>query len=137
MAAPTAFDRMLSPFADCTYAMFRIVTGALFTFHGVQKIFGVLSEHPAPEMFTQLWIGGLLELICGVAIALGWFTRPAAFIASGMMAVAYIQFHWKFQLDKNFFPAINHGELAVIYCFAFLHIACRGAGQWSVDRNRI
>ena len=64
---------------------------------------------------------------------LGFRTRIAAFIASGMMAVAYFQFHWKFQFGSAFFPIVNHGELAVLYCFVFFYIACRGAGKWSVD----
>jgi len=129
--APTA---ALSRFSGGAYALMRIVTGSMFTFHGVQKVFGVLSDHQ-PEIGSQLWVGGVLELLCGAAIALGLFTRWAAFLASGMMAVAYIQFHWKLQFDSNFFPAVNKGELAVVYCFVFLYIACRGAGAWSRDRG--
>lgn len=128
---PTA---ALSRFSGGAYALLRIVAGAMFAFHGAQKIFGVLTDHQ-PEVGSQLWIGGLIELVCGIAIALGLFTRWAAFLASGTMAVAYFQFHWKFQLDSNFFPAVNEGELAVLYCFVFLYIACRGSGAWSRDRN--
>jgi putative oxidoreductase len=118
-----------------TYALLRIVAGAMFTFHGVQKIFGVLADDQ-PERGSQIWIGGLLELVCGAAIALGVSTRLAAFFASGTMAVAYIQYHWKFQLDSNFFPAVNQGELAVAYCFLFLYVACKGGGTWSLDSRR-
>ncbi len=75
----------------------------------------------------------MIELVAGVAIAIGVFTSWAAFLSSGMMAVAYFQFHWKFQFDSQFFPAINKGELAVLYCFVFLMIACKGGGLWSVD----
>ncbi|MDZ4773299.1 MAG: DoxX family protein [Planctomycetota bacterium] len=125
--------KFLAPFTDQTYALLRIVAGILFTFHGLQKIFGLLAEHESPEAGSLLWIGGILELVCGVAIAIGLRASFAAFIASGMMAVAYFKFHWKFQFDANFFPIVNKGELAVLYCFLFLFIACRGSGPWSVD----
>jgi putative oxidoreductase len=125
--------RYLSPQADRAYAVLRIVAGLLFLFHGVQKIFGVLSDHPAPAVGSQIWFGGVIELVAGAAIMAGFLTQWAAFIASGEMAVAYFQFHWKFQWDANFFPTINKGELAVLYCFVFLYFACRGSGPWSVD----
>ena len=86
-----------------------------------------------PAVGSQVWIGGVLELLCGAAIALGVVTSLAAFVASGMMAVAYFQFHWKFQLDSGFFPAVNGGEPAVIYCFLFLFLATRGNGAVSLD----
>lgn len=115
----------LGPLSERTYAMLRIVAGAMFMFHGVQKIFGVLSEFQ-PPVGSQLWIGGVLELVCGAAIALGFFTRWAALLASGMMAVAYMQFHWKFSFGADFFPSINQGELALLYAFAFLYMAAKG-----------
>ena len=124
-----------SPLADRAYALLRIVSGALFTIHGVQKTFGVLggTQH---EVGSQLWIGGVIELVCGAAIALGFLTRPAAFLASGTMAVAYIQFHWKMRFDEAFFPVVNEGELAVVYCFLFLYVVLRGSGPWSLDALR-
>jgi putative oxidoreductase len=134
----------LSKYNDQTYAVLRIVSGAIFTFHGVQKIFGVLSEYqPAigsqlwiGGMIEQLWIGGMIELICGLMIVIGIQTRWAAFLSSGTMAVAYIQFHWNFQFGPEFFPAINGGDAAILYSsLIFLHIACRGAGIWSLDKN--
>lgn len=128
-------NNFLSPYSERAYSLLRIITGALFAFHGIQKVFGVLTEQ-SPAVGSQLWVGGVLELVCGVAIAVGLFTSLAAFIASGMMAVAYFQFHWKFQFDSSFFPAINHGELAVIYCFVFLYIASKGSGCCSVDAGR-
>jgi len=115
-----------------TYAMLRIIAGALFMFHGIQKIFGVLTEYQ-PPVGSQLWIGGVLELVCGLAIALGLFTRWAAFLASGMMAVAYIQFHWKFRFDDGLLPAVNQGELALLYAFVFLFMASMGDGPWSLS----
>lgn len=121
--------------ADRIYALLRIVSGFLFTFHGLQKVFGLLTESQ-PEVGSQLWIGGVLEIVLGVAICLGIATSLAAFLASGMMAVAYIQFHWDFQWDSNFFPAVNQGELAVVYCFAFLYMAAKGSGPWSLALKR-
>jgi len=124
----------LSKYNDQTYALLRIVSGAIFTFHGVQKILGVMSEYQ-PAIGSQLWIGGMIELICGLMIVIGLQTRWAAFLASGTMAVAYIQFHWNFQFGPEFFPAINGGDAAILYSLIFLHIACRGAGKWSLDKN--
>ncbi len=124
--------KVLAPHADRAYAVLRIVTGALFACHGIQKVFGILGREHAPDG-TQMWLGAIIELVAGTAIALGFFTSWAAFLASGQMAVAYAQFHWKFAFDERFFPVVNKGELAVLYCFVFLYIACRGSGPWSVD----
>ena len=126
--------KWLGKFEDTAYALLRIVTGFMFAFHGAQKILGVLSEF-RPPVGSQLWFGGVIELLGGLAVMLGVQTRAAAFLCSGMMAVAYFQFHWKFQLGPNFFPAINQGELAALYCFVFLSIACRGEGKWSLDKK--
>jgi putative oxidoreductase len=125
----------LAPFAEGAYALLRIVSGLLFAFHGVQKVFGVLTEGQ-PPVGSQIWIGGVIELLCGLAIALGCFTSLAAFLASGTMAVAYFQFHWKFQFGSAFFPVVNGGELAVVYCFTFLYIACKGPGCCSLRSKR-
>lgn len=133
--SPSPLQRVLAPQSERAYALLRIVSGAMFTFHGVQKVFGVLTDHQ-PPVGSQLWIGGVIELVCGIAIALGFYTRLAAFLASGTMAVAYTQFHWKLQFDSAFFPGVNKGELALLYCFVFLFIACKGAGVWSLERSR-
>lgn len=127
--------RFLQPKAEATYAVLRIVSGALFAFHGFQKLFGVLTEHQ-PPVGSQIWIGAVIELVTGLGIALGLWTHCAAFLASGTMAVAYTQFHWKLRFDENIFPAINQGELALVYSFLFLYIACRGGGRWSLDERR-
>lgn len=127
-------DKKLSGHADKLFAALRILTGALFAIHGAQKVLGVLGGTP-PPMFSQLWVGGVIELVGGALIAVGLFTRWAAFLSSGTMAVAYVQFHWKFQFDEAFFPAINKGELAVVYCFYFLYLAAAGPGIWSLDRG--
>lgn len=128
------FDR--ARLETITYAALRILTGALLAFHGAQKLFGVFAKRAGPELFSQLWFGGVIELVGGLFIALGLFTRPAAFLASGTMAVAYIQFHWKGALDSAFFPIVNGGELALTFCFVYLLFAVRGAGVVSLDRMR-
>ena len=123
--------KKLEPYA---YALLRIMSGAMLAFHGSQKILGILSEF-RPPVGSQLWVGGLIELFGGLAVALGVATSPAAFLCSGMMAVAYFQFHWKLRLDANFFPAVNKGELAAVYCFVFLLISCTGSGRWSLGKK--
>jgi len=126
--------KWLEKYTDYVYALLRIVAGFMFTFHGAQKILGVLTTFQ-PPVGSQLWIGGIIELFGGLAIMLGFQARIAAFICSGMMAVAYFQFHWKFQMGAELFPAINKGELAVLFCFVFLFIACRGGVKWCLDRK--
>jgi len=123
----------LAKYRDQAYAVLRIVTGSMFSFHGAQKTLGILSEFQPPAG-SQLWFGGLIELIGGLLVLVGFQTRWAAFLASGTMAVAYVQFHWKGQFGPEFFPAINKGELAALYCFVFLLIACRGGGTWCLDK---
>ena len=120
------------------YAALRIVTGLMFAVHGMQKLFGwPPADHPPPPQFSQVWIGGVLELVGGVLVAIGLFTPWAAFVLSGMMAVAYFQFHWKGETDGlKWMPIINKGETAVLYCFIFLFIAGRGGGPYSVDAKR-
>ena len=108
------------------------MAGLLFSCHGAQKIFGFLGGF-RPPVGSELWFAGLIELFGGLAIALGIGTRIAAFLASGEMAVAYFQAHWKLHLGAAFFPVVNKGELAVLYCFLFLFIATRGAVTWGLD----
>jgi putative oxidoreductase len=126
--------KWLEKYADHAYALLRIVTGFMLFFLGTQKILGVLSEFQ-PPVGSQLWIGGIIELVGGLMVMLGFQTRAAAFICSGMMAVAYFQYHWKFQLGANLFPAINKGELAVLFSFVFLYLACRGGVKWCLDKS--
>lgn len=124
--------RLLSSKSDAVYVLLRIGTGAMFACHGLQKIFGVLEGHQ-PAFGTQLWFGGIIEIATGLAMMVGLLTTYAAFLASGMTAVAYLQFHWKLAFDAHFFPIVNKGELAVVYSLLFLFIASRGAGPVSVD----
>jgi len=121
-------------YADHAYALLRIMAGFMFSFHGAQKVLGIITEMQ-PPIGSQLWIGGVIELVGGLAIMLGLGTRVAAFLCSGEMAVAYFQFHWKFQTGAAFFPGVNKGELAVLYCFVFLLIASRGGVKWSLDKT--
>lgn len=124
-------------FESAIYAALRAVSGALFAFHGVQKLFGWLSSNAPPAFGSQLWVGGLIELIGGALIAIGLYTRPAAFLCAGTMAVAYFQFHWKLAItDWRWLPIVNKGELAVLYCFVFLFIWARGPGIASLDGRR-
>jgi len=124
----------LEKYGNYAYALLRIGTGFIFAFHGAQKILGVFSQFQPPA-WSQLWFGGIIELVCGLMVLLGFQTRAAAFLCSGTMAVAYIQYHWRFQLGAQLFPAINKGELALLYSLVFLLIACRGGVKWSLDKT--
>lgn len=121
-------------------AALRIVAGLMFACHGAQKLLGWFGgAGQQPHAWSQVWFGGVIELVCGILIALGLFTRPAALLASGTMAVAYFQFHWKVQeagAASRFLPISNGGELAALYCFVFLVFALSGPGIYSLDRRR-
>lgn len=120
----------LSVHAGKVLSLLRIVTGLLFMQHGTQKIFSFPAEARGPfELMSQMGIGGVLELVGGALIVLGLFTRPVAFILSGMMAVAY----WQFHAPGDLYPLNNGGELAIMYCFVFFYLVFAGGGDWSVD----
>ena len=124
--------RGLQRFQEPAFLFLRVVAALMFGFHGLQKVFGVLSEFHA-AFPTQMWFGGVIELTTGILMAIGLWTRCAAFVASGTMAVAYTQFHWKLALGASFFPGVNKGELALLYSVLFFYIACRGPGPFSLD----
>lgn len=114
-------------------SLLRIVTGFLFMQHGGQKMFGF----PAPQrndfdLFSMIGVAGTLELFGGLLIVLGLFTRPTAFVLSGLMAFAYFIAH----APNGFWPILNHGELAALFSFVFLYISSAGAGVWSIDHWR-
>ncbi len=116
------------------FAVLRIVAGLMFASHGAQKILGWFAATSRPTMGSQLWVGGLIELVGGLLIALGLFTRAAAILTAGTMAVAYFQFHFKFELaGSHWVPAVNKGELAALYCWLFLFVAAHGPGPISLD----
>jgi putative oxidoreductase len=122
-------DRWLGKYADWIYAAMRLVSGLLFACHGAQKLFGILdgqSQLGDPRLFTA----GIIEFVGGLLIAIGLWTSYTAFIASGEMAVGYFTVH----AQGGFWPIVNKGELAVLYCFVFLFIASYGSGICSVER---
>lgn len=121
----------LDRFGEPAYALLRIVAGLLFLAHGVQKFFNFPVAFPM-TLNPMLQAAGAIELVAGGLIVVGLFTRPAAFVASGMAAVGY----WVAHGTQSPFPIVNGGETIVLYCFLFLFIATRGAGVWSIDGAR-
>jgi putative oxidoreductase len=113
-------------------SVLRIISAFLFIPHGAQKLFGFLAPPgaPTPPLFSLIGIAGILEFFGGLLLLVGLFTRPVAFILSGMMAVAYFMAH----APQGFWPLQNRGETAVLYCFIFLFLAVAGGGEWSLDR---
>lgn len=121
----------LSRYQPIVLSLLRIVAALMFMQHGMQKIFGFPAPPMGPfDIASQMGIGGVLELVGGALLALGLFTRPVAFVLSGMMAVAYFQFH---AATGGFFPLVNKGELAALYCWVFLYFVFSGPGAWAVD----
>lgn len=126
-------DRFLGRYSTYIYAILRMVSGFLFLWHGSQKLLGYPpSGMPSSgEGLSPLMaVGGTIELVGGIMIMIGLFTSIAAFLASGMMAVAYFMVHFSTAAPL---PIVNKGEPAVVYCFLFLYLASRGSGVWSVD----
>ena len=126
--------KFLDDYQEHGYALMRIVGGYLFMWHGTQKFLDFPKEWPWGELSMLQTVGGSIELIGGILILIGLFTRYAAFICSGEMAVAYWLVHA--QQANPVFPMLNGGSLAVMYAFVFLYIASRGAGMWSIDSAR-
>ena len=127
------FEPAKSPWPERMLAVFRIVAGLVFMTAGTMIVFGYPpSPMPMPpfSLTSQTGIGGLLEIVGGLAIVLGLFTRPVAFVLAGEMAVAYFQFH----APNSFFPTVNQGIPAIMFCFLFLYLMVAGPGAWSVDR---
>ncbi len=121
-------QKTLSGHADTLYAVLRIFAGFMFAQHGAQKIFGVLGRETPAELFSQMGLAGVIELVGGLLIMIGLCTSWAAFLASGTMAVAYFMVHF----PQGFWTVQNGGELAVLYCFVFLYMAAKGDGPLSV-----
>lgn len=112
------------------YSLMRVVVGVLFACHGAQKLFGVLGGHSM--LHNPLMLGaGIIEFGGGLLVAIGLFTSVAALVASGEMAVAYFMMH----APAGFWPIVNKGELAVVYCFIFLYISAHGAGRFAVEKS--
>jgi putative oxidoreductase len=125
-----ALKAFLGKYEAQIWAVFRIVTGLLFACHGAQKLFGVLDGHTVYGNYLMM-LAGVIEFGGGMLVAIGMATTLAAFIASGEMAVAYFKVH----VRQGPWPILNGGEKAALFCFAFLAIAARGAGIWSVDQR--
>jgi putative oxidoreductase len=123
--------KLLGPWAPQALSVLRIVTGLMIIQHGMGKIIGfpVVPAYAKVQAFSLYGAAGFIELIGGALLILGLLTRPAAFILSGEMAFAYFIGH----APRGFFPLINNGTLAIIYCFTCLYLATAGAGPWSVD----
>ena len=113
-------------------SVLRIVTALIFLAHGSQKLLGFPASDQMPAAFTMGWIAGVLELFGGALLVLGLFTRPVAFVLSGLMAAAYFIAH----APQSFYPALNGGDAAILYCFVFLYLVFAGPGPWSVDALR-
>lgn len=121
----------MKSFEPTAYALLRIIAGFMFLCHGTEKLFDWPTPGPDP-LGTQMLIAGIIELVCGLLITFGLFTRWAAFLASGLMAVAYWTGHGL--KDGKPLPIQNQGELAVLFCFVFLFIFAHGSGRLSLDR---
>ncbi|MEJ2107687.1 MAG: DoxX family protein [Acidiferrobacteraceae bacterium] len=124
-------DKILKMWTPAALSLLRIVTAFLFMQHGGQKLLGFPApQRHAFDLLSLSGMAGVLELFGGALLLVGLFTRPVAFLLSGLMAFAYFIAH----APRNFWPLINHGELAVLFCFVFLYLAFAGGGSWSVDR---
>jgi putative oxidoreductase len=122
----------LDLWAPRVLSILRIVAALIFFEHGTQKLLGFPPAANAPAFLSLSWTAGLLELVGGALLILGLWTRPVAFILSGEMAFAYFIGH----APRSFFPVLNGGDAAILYCFVFLLFVFTGPGAWSVDRTR-
>ncbi len=127
-----ALARLQSEWEPRVLSILRIVVGLLFMEHGLAKLFGFPTAAVQPAMFQLLWFAGVIETFGGLLLALGLFTRPVVFIMSGEMAVGYFYAHQ----PRNFFPLLNGGDAAILYCFLFFYFFIAGGGAWSLDRLR-
>ena len=119
----------LSAFAPHILGITRFLTGVMFASHGAQKVLGVFGGVPAGTPAFIVWTAGLIELVGGALIAVGLFTRSSAFLSSGLMAAAYFMAHGL----QNFWPIVNGGESAILYCWVFLYFAAQGPGAFALD----
>jgi putative oxidoreductase len=128
------FDALGAAWAPRLLSILRIISGLLLLEHGTGKLlkFPTGAVPPNFDLMTMPGYAGFVEFACGILLVVGLFSRPAAFLASGMTAVAYFTVH----APQGFFPILNRGELAIVYCFLFLYLAAAGPGPWSIDAAR-
>jgi putative oxidoreductase len=126
---PVTDDIISARLAPHVLSALRIMAALLFLQHGLSHLFGFPQPLPAPPAFTLYWFAGAIELVGGALLAVGLFSRLAAFVMSGEMAFAYFLSH----APHSFFPILNRGDAAILYCFVFLYIAAAGPGPWSLD----
>ena len=126
-------ETLTAAWAPRVLSVLRIVSALIFMAHGTQKILGFpASDQPAPDLLSLSGIAGVLELFGGALLVLGLFTRPVAFVLSGLMASAYFIAH----APRSFYPVLNGGDAAILFCFVFLYLVFAGGGPWSVDALR-
>ncbi|TMV79003.1 DoxX family protein [Thioclava sp. BHET1] len=128
----SATSSTLARYAPLMLSVLRIVTALLFMEHGLAKLTGFPANTMMPPAGSLFWFAGLLEVLGGILLVLGLFTRPVAFLLSGEMAVAYFMVH----IEKSFFPLVNGGDAAVLFCFVFFYIFLAGAGPIALDAKR-
>ncbi len=125
-------EALLSPYRPQFLSILRIMTALLFLAHGTSKLLGWPDTGFTPPLFSLMGLAGALELAGGILLVVGFLTRPVAFILAGEMAIAYFIAH----APQSFFPLINRGEAAILFCFIFLYLVFAGAGVWSIDHQR-
>jgi putative oxidoreductase len=127
----------LSKYQPQALAVLRVVVALCFIAHGTQKLFGFpASQMGSPDLLSLMGLAGVLEVVGGLAILLGFFTRPVAFVLAGEMAFAFWFMHVPVMGQGNIIPVANGGDAAVLFCFAFLYFVFAGPGAWSVDGAR-
>jgi putative oxidoreductase len=134
MSMKNTCNAICSTLTPLLLSVLRVMTALLFMQHGTAKLLGIPAapQFANLQMFSLSWVAGVLELVGGALLVLGLFTRPVAFILSGQMAVAYFLAH----APQDFYPLLNGGELAVLYCFVFLYLAAAGGGSIGIDALR-
>ncbi|MEM9013342.1 MAG: DoxX family protein [Pseudomonadota bacterium] len=120
---------MLAAWQPRLLSVLRMVSALIFLLHGMQKLIGIPATERVTELLSLGWFAGVIEIVCGLALLVGFQIRLAAFLASGTMAFAY----WLAHAPRDLFPTNNGGDAAILYCFVFLYFVFAGGGPWSLD----